>query len=292
MISIIIVNYKQIDLTLELLLSIKNLCIYTKYEIIIVDNEADLGNEKQLKSVINDIVYLPLNWNSGFARANNIGARNAKGEYLFFVNNDTNITSGLLTSLEKTINSNKNIGIVCPIIKYYNEPDKIQYAGYTSIDPFTGRNKIINQPISVKEYKTNYAHGAAMLMSKSLFNKVNGFDEDYFLYYEELDLSEKVKKEGFDIYVNPNASIYHKVSSSTGVDSPLKNYYLTRNRIVFIKKNYKMINYVVYLFFQFIISMPANILKYLMKGKIKNLKKYALGIFHAITNKRGYTVLN
>ncbi len=292
MISIIIVNYKQVELTAELLVSIKNLCIYSKYEIIIVDNEADLGNEKQLKSVINDIVYIPLNWNSGFARANNIGARNAKGDLLFFVNNDTNITSGLLTTLENTFSTNKNVGIVCPIIKYYNEPDKIQYAGFTAIDSLTGRNKIINHPVSQKEYKTEYAHGAAMLMSKSLFSKINGFDEDYFLYYEELDLSEKVKKEGFDIYVNPNAVIYHKVSSSTGVDSPLKNYYLTRNRIVFMKKNYSMINYFGYLIFQFIISTPVNVLKYLLKGKINNLKKYVLGIYHATINKKGYTALN
>lgn len=292
MISIIIVNYKQVAVTKELLESLKNLCIYPNYEIIIVDNDAAYDNELQFKSVINEIVYKPINWNSGFAYANNIGAKIAKGDLLFFLNNDTTITPGILISLEKTLNQNEKAGIVCPIIKYFNEPDKIQYAGYTKIDPFTGRNRIIRVPENEKTYQTEYAHGAAMLMKKSLYEYVGGLDESYFLYYEELDLSSKVKKLGYCIYVDPNAIIYHKVSSSTGIDSPLKNYYLTRNRIVFMKRNFNKRNYYVYLLFHLFISMPVNILKYIAKNKINNLKKYLLGTFDAIKNKTGYKELN
>ncbi len=292
MISIIVVNYKQIDLTVELVKSIRNLCIYPKYEVIVVDNEAEFGNGAKLTEVINELIYVPLSYNSGFAAANNIGANIAQGELLFFVNNDTLITSGALNILEKTLLNNETAGIICPVIKYYDEPEKIQYAGFTKINSFTGRNKTINNFLSKKEYKTEYAHGAAMLMKKSLFDLVDGFDESYFLYYEELDLSAKVKAKGFDIYVNSSAVIYHKVSSSTGVDSPLKNYYLTRNRILFMRKNFSVANFYAYLLFHFTVSMPVNILKYLLKNKINNLKKYLLGSLDGLTNKIGYKDLN
>ncbi len=288
MISFIIVNYKQIDLTVELVKSIKNLCIYPKYEVIVVDNEAEYGNISKLNKVLNELVYVPLSWNSGFAKANNIGANIAQGELLFFINNDTLITSGTLTKLEKTLLNSEKAGIVCPLIKYYDEPEKIQYAGFTKINAFTGRNKTINSLSSIKEYKTEYAHGAAMLMKKSTFDLVGGFDESYFLYYEELDLSAKVKAKGFNIYVNSSTVIYHKVSSSTGVDSPLKNYYLTRNRILFMRKNSSAVNFYGYLLFHFMVSMPVNILKYILKGKINNLKKYLQGSMDGLTNKIGY----
>lgn len=292
MVSIIVVNYKQIELTIELLNSIKDFCIYSNYEIIIVDNEADFENKNKLQNAINDIVYIPLSYNAGFAKANNIGANIAHGEFLLFINNDTTITSGLLKNLVETISSSEKIGIVCPIIKYYNEPDKIQYAGYTKINSITGRNKVITKCDSKHAYETEYAHGAAMLMRKKLFKSIGGFDESYFLYYEEIDLSAKVVNMGYTIYVNPNTFIYHKVSSSTGVDSPLKNYYLTRNRIVFMRNNFSKSNFYTYLLFHFTVSMPVNILKYLIKNKYNNLKKFILGTVDGLKNNIGFKALN
>jgi GT2 family glycosyltransferase len=292
MVSIIIVNYKQLALTIELIKSIKNLCIYPNYEIIVVDNEAEYGNGIRLKECDNEIVYIPLSANTGFAAANNIGAKIAFGDLLFFINNDTIITSGLINTLAKNFYEISDAGILCPLIKFYDEPEKVQYAGFSKINAFSGRNKIITKPVSKEIYKTEYAHGAAMLMRKKMYDAIGGLDESYFLYYEELDLSAKVKAKGYNIYVDPNATIYHRVSSSTGKDSPLKNYYLTRNRILFMRKNFEAKEFNVYLLFHFLISLPINTLKFLLKFKFQNLKKYLLGTIDGIRAKTGYKKLN
>jgi GT2 family glycosyltransferase len=292
MVSIIIVNYKQLALTIELIKSIKNLCIYPNYEIIVVDNEAEFENGVRLKECDKEIVYIPLSSNTGFAAANNIGAKIAFGDLLFFVNNDTIITSGLINTLANTFYKSNDAGIVCPVIKFYDEPEKIQYAGFSKINAFSGRNKILTKPLSNEVYKTEYAHGAAMLMKKKMYDAIGGLDESYFLYYEELDLSAKVKAKGYNIYVDPSATIYHRVSSSTGKDSPLKSYYLTRNRILFMRKNFTTKKYKIYLAFHFLISLPINILKFLLKFKFQNLKKYLLGTMDGIYNKTGYKKIN
>ncbi len=292
MISIIIVNYKQIEVTVELLQSIRDLCIYPELEIIVVDNEAEFGNDIILSKIIDNVVYVPLKWNSGFAAANNIGANIAKGDLLYFINNDTVISSGSLHKLERTIIDLDDAGIVCPIIKYYSEPTKIQYAGFTRINRITGRNKILRKAVDSNNYKTEYAHGAAMLMRKSVFQKVGGFNESYFLYYEELDLSEKVKSLGLSIYVNPNTKIYHKESTSTGKDSPLKSYYLTRNRISFMRTHQTNISYKLYILYHFTVSMPINLLKMVLKNKFENANKYIQGSMDGIKNIAGFKKLN
>lgn len=276
-ISIIIVNYKQVEVTVELLNSIHDICIYPDLEVILIDNEAVYGNELKFKSAFENLIYHPLNWNAGFAGANNIGAKLAIGEYLFFLNNDTIITSGVLNNMIYTLESHEHVGIVCPLIKYYDNPEKIQYAGFSKINPNTGRNKIKTKLEKNDIYETEYAHGAALFISKILYNAIGGFDEDYFLYYEELDLSAKVKKLGYRIMVNTKVFIYHKASISTGNDSPLKTYYLTRNRINFIRKNSSALEFRKFSLYNFFISTPINLVRLLLANQWKNMYYLLIG---------------
>ncbi|MDZ7845886.1 MAG: hypothetical protein U5L96_03410 [Owenweeksia sp.] len=89
---------------------------------------------------------------------------------------------------------------------------------------------------------TAYIHGAAMMISKKVLEEVGPMYEDYFLYYEELDWSERIRKAGYELLYRGHAKVYHKESVSTGVNSPLKLYYLNRNRLLFARRNFPPLN--------------------------------------------------
>src|SRR6185436_16210636 len=90
-------------------------------------------------------------------------------------------------------------------------------------------------------------------------------NEPYFLYYEELDWSEQIKKKGYKIYYQPKSLIYHKESMSTGKASTLKTFYLTRNRILFMRRNAPKGAFLVFMLYFLFFTMPKNSLMYLLK---------------------------
>ena len=129
--------------------------------------------------------------NLGFAGGNNLGINQAKGKYLFFVNNDTIFTNGLIENLLKRFASPK-VGAVGPKIHYFDHPGTIQFAGFTPVNPITGRNQTIGEnEMDRGQYDrakvVPYIHGAAMMLSREVIDQIGGMPEDYFLYYEELD---------------------------------------------------------------------------------------------------------
>src|SRR5690606_31897964 len=166
-------------------------------------------------------------------------------------------------------------GLVSPKIRYFDQPDTLQYAGFTPMNYYTARNKCIGQFEEDKEQydtctgPTAYAHGAAMMTKREVIEKAGLMPEDYFLYYEEMDWCEKIKRAGYEIWLEPKALIYHKESVSVGRNSPLKEYYMNRNRILFIRRNAPAFARIVfYLYFLLIVS-PRNILGYLLDGDLR-----------------------
>jgi GT2 family glycosyltransferase len=217
--------------------------------------------------------------NLGFSAGNNLGIKKAKGDFIFFVNNDTLFAENLIEELIKPFYEIKNLGIVSPKLIYYESPNLIQYAGSTEINALTGRNKVIGQgqPDNNELYKsglTYFAHGAAMIIRKNLIKKIGGFPESYFLYYEELDYSFRLRKLGYKIYYNCKAVVYHRVSYSVGEDSPLKIYYMTRNRILFMRRNFSALNYFVFVLFFTFFSVPKHTFKYLSRFHMKSLTAF------------------
>jgi hypothetical protein len=118
----------------------------------------------------------------------------------------------------------------------------IQYAGYTSLSSITMRNRAIGcGEADNSQYDTArptpYAHGAAMMVKQEVIEKAGLMPECYFLYYEELDWSMMIHRAGYDIWYEPACTIFHKESQTTGQNSPLRTYYMTRNRLLFAKRN-------------------------------------------------------
>ena len=272
LISIITVNFNQHQATLELLKSIHQYYHRANIEIILVDNGSNYSDEYFYRTPFPAVIYIKSLKNLGFAGGNNLGVKAAKGNYLFFVNNDTEFTSGVLEQLIAPIVANPKIGMVSPQLNYFDNKSIVQYAGFTNMDYFTCRNVCIGQfEEDLGQYAnqlkpTGYGHGAAMMVSRQALDKAGLMAENYFLYYEELDWGDRIKKAGFEIWINTNALIYHKESLAVGKNSELKEFFMNRNRILFIRRNATLVQrWCFYLYFLLLVA-PRNILNYIKSG--------------------------
>jgi len=228
MISIIIVNYKAKDRLLTCLSSITTSKTQVKYEIIIVDNDENKLVQKEVTK-FSHVTYLA-NKNKGFGEGNNRGASTAKGEYLFFLNPDTELLPGAIDRLYEFIKTKKHVGTVAP--KLLGKDKKPYHQGERILTPFRGMvalsfvNKLFpNNPISryywdsdanYDEVRTiDVTPGTAFIIRKDVFEKIGGFDEKFFLYFEEFDLCKRLHENGYKNYIIPNAQILHFGAQST-----------------------------------------------------------------------------
>lgn len=242
--SIITVNYNGLSDTCALLdsLTAKEL---KDTEIIVVDN----GSETNEASLISQrypqpsVKTIRSDKNLGFAGGNNLGIKAAKGDYLFFINNDTEMLDDWHPEmLMKRMDDNPSIGIICPKIRFAWDYRPIQFAGYTPLSSITLRNRSIGcNETDHGQYDTPhptpYAHGAAMMAARQAIGKTGPMPDCYFLYYEELDWSMMFRRQGYEIWYAPECTVYHKESQTTGQHSPLRQYYIVRNRLLFARRN-------------------------------------------------------
>lgn len=278
--SIITINYNGIKDTCELIDSIP---FYNDMEVIVVDNASKEDEASIIANQYPQVKIIRSSQNLGFAGGNNLGIKEAKGKYLLFINNDTYFRDFNVDSLIKRLESSDKIGIVCPKLRFAWGNYPIQFAGYTPLSPITMRNKAIgfgedDHGQYNTAYSTPYAHGAAMLIKHEAINKVGLMPECYFLYYEELDWSMMFTRAGYEIWYDPACTVYHKESQTTGQNSPLRTYYITRNRLLIVKRNYKGINK--YLSYTYLIGIvaPRDIIKYALQGRLDLVKAVYRGI--------------
>ncbi|PWK20036.1 hypothetical protein LV89_03846 [Arcicella aurantiaca] len=276
LVSIITVNYDTPEVTAEMLRSL-SLVAYPNWEIIVVDNASPKKSSAYLKQEFPFIKHISSPENLGFAGGNNIGLHFAKGEYLFFVNNDTELTPNLINELVEYLQKNPQVGIVCPKIKYHFMPDTIQYAGAIGLHPLTSRSYDIGY-FQKDDGKfddtriTDLPNGAAMMIPASALKKVGQMSEIFFLYYEELDWAARFKKQDYEVHYDGKATIYHKESVSTGKNSAFKTYYLYRNRLLYIRRNYSGFRWLVASAFFVFISSPIHIFKHFFKQENAHAK--------------------
>lgn len=288
LVSIITINYNESSVTLDMLDSLRNLS-YDNIEIIVVDNASPNDNPDIIKEQYPEVNLIKSEENLGFAGGNNLGVKVAQGEYLLFINNDTIVPESFIQPLVETLASDATIGMVSPKIKFHWDPSLIQYAGYTPMNHWTIRNNSIGYHEKDdgrfdKADETESIHGAAMMVPRRVIDHVGMMTEVYFLYYEEHDWAAMVKKAGYKIFYQPKSYILHKESLSTGKFSPLKTYYISRNRILYARRNFKPAHLWVSLLFQTIISIPKNTITFVIKRQFKHLKAFWQAILWNVTN--------
>lgn len=278
LVSIVTVNFKEKEVTADFLTSICENNRDIKLEVILVDNGSSTNNEIFFRNVYPELVYIHSETNLGFAGGNNLGIQKALGKYILLLNNDTEITPACISSLVLEMEGNLEIGLISPLILYYEDKRLIQYAGFSKMNFLTGRNKTIgkfetdNGQYDNLSNETGFCHGAAMMCRKLDLAEVGLMDENYFLYYEEMDWCEKFKRKGKKVWFTGKAKIYHKESVSVGKESNLKTYFLTRNRMLFIRKNASFPVKLIFGFYFLGIACPALSFKYFFSGKKSQIK--------------------
>ncbi|SHN44358.1 glycosyltransferase family 2 protein [Chitinophaga sp. CF418] len=290
LVSIVTINYNTSSVTCELLVSISRNS-YRNVEVIVVDNASVEDPTAALLAAYPAVKVIRSATNKGFAGGNNLGIREATGDYIFLVNNDTEFTDGLIEGLLEVFYAHPDAGMVSPKFHYFFHKGIIEYAGYQSVDVFTGRNSMIgckepDQGQYDQISATNYAHGGGMMTKASVLKEVGLMPEVYFLYYEEFDWCEQFKRKGYKIYYQYKSLIYHKESMSTGKNSPLKTYYLTRNRILFMRRNVALPNRIIFLLYLTLFTIPKNTLQFLLNKEKEHLRAFWKGIMWNVKHRQ------
>lgn len=291
LVSIITVNFNHPEVTLELLSSLRSIT-YPNIEIIVIDNASPKDDPAILKESYPEIDFIQSSKNLGFAGGNNLGIRKAKGKYLMFINNDTEVEAGFLEPLVAKCESDDRIGGVSPKIKFYYQPDMIQYSGQAPMNHYTMRSHgygygAIDKGQFEKDTLTYFVHGAAMMIPMSVIKEVGLMPEPYFLYYEELDWASKIRQAGYKLWYVHNSTILHKESVSTGRLTPFKTYYMNRARILYLRRNLSGPTFLIAFLYQFFVAIPKNMIFFLLKGQIGHFKAYnkaiAWHVYHSFT---------
>ncbi len=244
--SIIIVSYNVSNFLEQCLLSVQEACKNIVAEIIVVDNNSTDGTYEMISKKFTDIKWISNKNNLGFSKANNQGVDKANGEYILILNPDTIVSEDTFDKILHFAEIQKNLGAIG--VKLID--------GTGNFLPESKRNvptiRIANQKIrgNSKNYYANYLPlnknaeveiltGAFMLLKRKVYQSIGGFDEDYFMYGEDIDLSYKLLNKGYQNYYFGSTTIIHYKGESTVKDiSYLKHFYGAMR--IFYKKHFKV----------------------------------------------------
>ena len=234
-VSIITVNYKVASLIIDCVNSVEENTKEISYEIIVIDNDSQDNSLSILKKDLgNRIILIESDKNLGFGKANNLGVKCAKGEYLFFLNPDTILINDAISILYHYLETNKEVGVVGGNLydetganaapSFCKEFDSIDSEKKNSSYIGLLKNKLNRRKHSIQRNDFNYTDqsinvsyifGADMMMPKALFDQIGGFDQDFFMYAEEAELQWRISQLGYKIVNCPDAKIIHLEGRST-----------------------------------------------------------------------------
>ncbi|MEZ4985394.1 MAG: glycosyltransferase family 2 protein [Saprospiraceae bacterium] len=283
LVSIVTVNYRAPEVTCELLDSLRTLT-YPQVEVWVVDNGAEEDVSALFEQHYPGVNILVSSDNLGFAGGNNWAMRQAAGAFVLLVNNDTIVPPGLLEPMVETLMNHPEAGIVSPKLYYFDAPNTLQYAGTVTLDLYTGRGKYearyqqdhgqFDTPC-----ETDFAHGACMMIRRELMQAIGLLPEDYFMYYEELDYCLRARRAGWRIRYTPSTYLHHKESMAMGKASPLKTYYMFRNRWLLVKRYGNWQQRLVFMLYFLGFGWPLGIMRHVWKREWQ----HARAVWRALT---------
>lgn len=276
-VAIIIVNWKQYELTKSCLSTLKS-SKFNDFQIILIDNESNQKELNDLKNQFDQVKTFTSEKNLGFTGANNIGINYAiknQFEYVMLLNNDTEIDKNFINPLLEAFQKYNKLGAVQPVIMNFYQNKKVWNAG-GNLNKFFGYTSVIKKPKYINR-KIDWITGCCILIKTDVIKKVGLLDENFFAYYEDVDWSIRIKKAGYDLAVVKSSLIYHhgskasKNESSEGILSPFVHYLNIRNHIFLLRKNKDIFNSFGILVFQFF-KILSYTLYFTIRLRINKLK--------------------
>ncbi len=241
-VGIIVLNWNGWKDTFACLESLKKLD-YPAVRVIVIDNASHETPENEPRECYPNVEFLYLNENAGFAGGNNVGILRAQelgAQYVLLLNNDTEVAPDFLSHLIATAESEPTIGMIGPTIYYYSTPGVIWSAG-GEVDRLRGDTRMLGvDEIEQGQYgqrarPVDWITGCALLVKMDLIRQVGMLDERFFAYYEEAEWCARARRSGYQIVHEPRSKVWHKISRQSREASPIVNYYMARNRLLYIK---------------------------------------------------------
>jgi GT2 family glycosyltransferase len=255
-VATVVLNWNRWKDTISCLESLSHVDAFSfNLEVLVVDNASSDDSIHKLEEFKKkfDFKLIKNAYNLGFAEGNNVGLRYAisKGfDYVMVLNNDTLVDRKIFSYLLSVFEDNRRVGVVSPKIYFakgfefhkerYSTRDLgkvIWYAGgKVDWDNVMGINSGVDevdqgQFEEIKE--VDFATGCSSIFSVSVLKKIGLYDKRYFMYFEDVDLSLRIKKAGYKVMFQPKGIVWHKVAQSSGIGSDLNDYFISRNRLLF-----------------------------------------------------------
>ena len=235
-----LLNWNQTDFTLACLRSLARQD-YSNHRVVLVDNGSDPESLKPIADEFPDITLIRNRHNIGFTGGNNqaiVRALADGADYVMLLNNDTEVAPDMLRLLLDFAEADPRIGIVGPLIYYYDAPDRIWFAGGL-VDPDSAAARALGDGEvddgSRGAAKIDYISGCALLIKREVVDKIGLIDDRMFIYYEEADWCARTREAGYDIWFVPTAKVWHKISMQVRGLSRRYIYLMTRNRLLYLR---------------------------------------------------------
>ncbi len=283
-ISIIIVNYNGASWVRSCIDSLLAQT-YKDFEIIFVDNASTDNSitliEKSFKS-IKKLHIIKHTDNSGFSGGNNIGFRQAKGDYILLLNNDTTVGKSFLSDFLKAFDTIPTASIVQSKIVLMQKPNTIDTCGSfwtnTSLLYHYGNSKAADMPIYNKSFRVFTVKGASVMIKREVIDKIGLFDEDTWCYYEETDFCHRAWLSGFESWYWPQAKVFHaQGGTSLTFSNDFIQFHNFKNKLLSFLKNFE-INKLSYIIPAFLLVNVLLSLYWLFQGKFK----HSISLYKAI----------
>ncbi|MDP2209679.1 MAG: glycosyltransferase family 2 protein [Bacteroidota bacterium] len=261
MVSIIILTYNGLSLTRQLLNSLKKNVDIKNNEVIVVDNASTDNTVAELKKEYDWIQVIENEANIGFGAANNLAAKIARGEILLFLNNDVIVEDDFITQVVQKL-SNDTIGALGPKILNPDHTFQLSAGRYPTVlneleDKFVYKyyrrigwlRKSVENKFS-KEKLVDWITGASLFIKRKVFNEIGGFDEKYFMYFEDKDLCKRVRDLGYNVVYFPDVRIVHLLGQSSNIAQAekLRRIYRESQRYYYLKHRNKIENFILNLY--------------------------------------------
>lgn len=268
-VSIIIVNYNTVDLTIQCVNSIYEKTCGVDFEIIIVDNASSDDSVIRIKKTFPLVTLIESKENLGFGRANNLGVRSAIGKYIFLLNSDTVLINNAIEILWKFMETTSTEVGVCGGILYDScHRENGSFGTFPTVKSIL--QKTINREPSNLYYtlkknntlkekeccKVDYVLGADMFLSRALYNDMEGFDPIFFMYYEESDLQKRIVEKGYENYVLSTVQIVHLVNVSVNkLPTNKKRMIVDKSMLLYMKKHNSIQIYLILKYSYFLLEL-------------------------------------
>ena len=289
--AIVIINWNSYEVTRDTLLSLQQTS-YRNYDVILVDNHSTDGSLELLQQEFSDLIYLTLPENIGFTGGNNAGMQYAiehNYTYTLLLNNDVFVKEDFLEPLIDQLDQDPKMGAVQPLIYFHHDRSLIWNAGATynpwlGICQTIGYNKA-DQPSFHWPRTIDWITGCAFMVRTELLKEIGVFPLKFFIYFEDVDLSFRIKQKGYRLGFVPDSVIYHiagvshksKEKGKEGFVSPKVHYLVSRNRIWLLKRYTKAIAFPSVIIYH-LIYFSAIAFYFILRQRWQKLKAWTRGI--------------